>query len=70
MITFNNDKDLIHFIHNETVTTQEAADMLGCTRQYIKKLVDANKLLPVKVMSKDKLFLKKDIVERQLNKKK
>ena len=66
MNTFSNDNELIQYIHNEIVNTKEAAEMLGCTRQNIKRLVDINELTPVKIMNKDKLFLKKHIIKRQL----
>lgn len=64
MYTFKNDGDLKKFIADEVIETKDAADILGCSRQYIDQLVKQEKLVPIKFLNKNKLFLKKDILAR------
>ena len=61
---FDSDKDLIEFIVGNIVTTREAMDMLGCSRQNIDDLIKRGKLIPVKKWDRDKLFWKSDIMNR------
>lgn len=64
MMKFNTVDEFKQFIAENLLTTQESADILGCTRQNIDRLVSAGKLLPVKQTQRDKLFYKKDIIAR------
>ena len=57
--------DFRSFVENRVVNTVEAADLLGCTRQNIKDLIQRDKLHPVKVTPKNKLFLKSEILQRK-----
>lgn len=43
------------------ITTMEVAEILGCSRQYIDKLVKDGKLEVFKQTKRDKLFWKDDI---------
>ena len=61
-------------IHSGVVTTQEAADMLACSRQHVVKLIDEGKLPATKVPGgshrriklKDLLeFMKNEDIERE-----
>jgi len=61
---FDSDEDLIKFIVGNIVTTREAMDMLGCSRQNIDDLIKRGKLIPVKKWDRDKLFWKSDIMNR------
>lgn len=56
--------DFGSFVKNRVVSTKEATDMLGCSRQNIDDLVRRNKLEPLKTDAKNKLFYKKDIEQR------
>lgn len=47
------------------INTQEACEILDCSRQNIDDLVRREKLLPIKESSKSKLFLKGDIIKRK-----
>ena len=44
--------------------TQEAAVLLGCSRQYINELVKSGKLRPIKSSEKSTLFWKSDLLKR------
>ncbi|WP_342488550.1 helix-turn-helix domain-containing protein [Cytobacillus sp. FSL W7-1323] len=50
------------FIESELLTTREVAEMLDCSRQNIKQLVDWKTIVPVKQTSRERLFLKSDII--------
>lgn len=57
-------KDFISFLSNRVISTAEAAELLGCSRQNINDLVARNKLHPVKTEQKNKFFLKSEIMQR------
>ncbi len=39
--------------------------ILGCSRQYLNKLVKEGKITPIKETTRDKLFYKQDILTRK-----
>ena len=39
----------------------EAIEIIGCSRQNLKQLVDRETLVPIKTTSRDRLFLREDI---------
>lgn len=51
-------------LNEEVISTAEAVGLLNCTRQYIHKLVKAGKLEPIRVLDRDRLFWREDILER------
>jgi len=65
MYNFNSKEELLRFISEETVNTTEAVNILGCSRQYIHQLVKEEKLIPIKEMPRDRLFLKQDVLDRK-----
>lgn len=56
--------DLICYINERVVNSQEASEILNCSRQNINDLVKRKKLNPIKITKKGYLFLKKDIENR------
>ncbi|WP_430482794.1 helix-turn-helix transcriptional regulator [Rossellomorea marisflavi] len=62
-LSFKNFDALKDYLKDEIITTQEVADLLGCSRQNIKQLVDHNTLVPVKITGRDRLFLKSEVNE-------
>ncbi|WP_437834609.1 helix-turn-helix domain-containing protein (plasmid) [Niallia taxi] len=50
------------FIQEEALFTSEAAELLGCSRQAIHKLVKKGMLVPVKDSGKERLFLRREIM--------
>ena len=57
--------DFRSFVESRVVNTAEAAELLACSRQNIEDLIHRKKLHPVKVSSKNKLFLKSEILQRK-----
>ncbi|USK91509.1 helix-turn-helix transcriptional regulator [Rossellomorea marisflavi] len=62
-LSFKDFDALKDYLKDEIITTQEVADLLGCSRQNIKQLVDHNTLVPVKITGRDRLFLKSEVNE-------
>jgi len=60
---FESDEALKKFIAENVITTMEVAEIKGCSRQNIDKMVQGGKLTPVKQTLRDKLFLKSDVVK-------
>lgn len=58
-------EDFRHFAENQIINTSEASDMMCCSRQNIKDLVERGKLKPVRSFAKNLLFLKGDIEKRK-----
>ncbi|MGK0532037.1 DNA-binding protein [Bacillus sp. 'calajunan'] len=63
MYKFETKDDLIRFIQDEIVNTSEALDILGCSRQNLNYMVQTEKVKPIKEMSRDRLYLKEDILK-------
>ena len=58
-------EDFRRFVESRIVNTAEAAELLDCSRQNIDDLIRRDKLHPVKATSKNKLFLKSEIIQRK-----
>ncbi len=58
-------EDFCSFVETRVVNTAEAAEILDCTRQNIDDLIKRDKLHPIKVDAKNKLFLKTEILQRK-----
>ncbi|WP_371374304.1 helix-turn-helix transcriptional regulator [Sporomusa aerivorans] len=61
---FDTEKELIPFIVDNIITTREAMEILGCSRQNIDDLIKRGKLAPIKKWDRDKLFWKEDVLDR------
>jgi hypothetical protein len=66
---FNSVEDLRKFMADEVVTTSEATEIIGCSRQNLKQLVDRGTLIPIKQTSKERLFLKSDVLNYKMKRK-
>lgn len=64
MYNFKDENDFRNFISDNIISTNEATEILGCSRQYINQLVKENKLIPIKKINYITLFLKSDIEAR------
>lgn len=56
--------DFRRFISTQIISSTEAAEILECSRQNIDNLAQRDKLRPVKVTGKSKLFLKGEVLQR------
>ena len=65
MYNFETKEELIRFVNDEIVNTSEALEILECSRQNLNKLVKSGTLVPIKEMVRDRLFFKKDILNRK-----
>ncbi|MBK5450906.1 DNA-binding protein [Bacillus sp. TH22] len=65
MFNFETKEQLTKFIQDEILNSSEALDILGCSRQYLNKLIKEEKLIPIKETRRDRLFYKQDILVRK-----
>lgn len=65
MISFNSREELAIFIKNEIITSTDALDILQCSRQNLNRLVQNDIIKPIKVLPRDRMFFKEDIVKRK-----
>lgn len=69
-----NREEFIKLVQSDVLTTSEVIDELQISRQALNSLVKRGKLVPIKELSRDRLFLREDIENRktsakELNKK-
>ena len=57
--------DFIGFVRHRIVSTNEACQLLGCTRQNIDDLMKRGKLHPIRQEAKYKLYLRNEIIQRK-----
>ena len=69
-IQINSKQELVAFLASEVIDTSEATEILGCSRQNLHYHVSKEKIVPVKVLKKETLFLKSDVLslKKQLEK--
>ncbi len=56
--------DLKCFIKTRVINSEEVSESLNCTRQNVDDLIKRDKLHPIKVNKKNKLFIKSEIEQR------
>lgn len=56
--------DFRSFVVQRVVNVQEAAEILGCSRQNIEYLTRTGKLHPIKASEKNTLYLKSEVLQR------
>lgn len=60
-----NKEEFIALVQTEVLTSSEVLDELQISRQALSSLVKRGKLVPIKELSRDKLFLKEDVDKRK-----
>ena len=58
--------DMLEYVKLRLIDTAAVCEMLDCTRQYVGQLVTAGKLVPVRNVSNNNLFMKSDIEREDL----
>lgn len=59
-----NASELLSYVKSQLVNSAEAAEILGCSRQYINELSAKGKLNPIKSDAKTTLYLKSEVMQR------
>lgn len=57
--------DFINYVKTEVLTSAEVLEILGVSRQSLNSLVKRGKLVPIKELTRDKLFLREDVERRK-----
>jgi len=63
--SFNTRDEFIKLVQSEILTSSEVLDELQISRQALSSLVKREKLVPIKELTRDRLFLKEDIESRK-----
>lgn len=58
---FETIEELRAFISEEVLNSTEATEYLGISRARLSVLIKSNKLIPIKKLQRDSLFLKSDL---------
>ena len=56
--------DLRAMIKQQVVNSVEAAEILGCSRQYVNELAAKGKLTPIKSDAKTTLYLRSEVMQK------
>lgn len=56
--------DFLSFVKERVISGSEVRELLNCSRQNLDDLVKRNKLHPIKVSEKNKLYLKSEVEQR------
>ena len=56
-------EDFVSFAKYEIINTNEAADILGCTRQNVAAAIKSGHIKPIKTYQRTKLFLRSDVAK-------
>lgn len=62
---FSSREELMEFLKEEVVNTSEAIEIIGCSRQNLSQLIKSGSLTPIRESSKERLFLKTDVLNRK-----
>lgn len=62
---FSSREELMEFLKEEVVNTSEAIKILGCSRQNLSQLIKSGSLTPIRESSKERFFLKTDVLNRK-----
>ena len=65
MYYFKSNEELIKYLRENVLSTSEAYEYLGITRQGLNKLVKRGKIIPFKKTNREMLFLKSDLEKRR-----
>lgn len=64
MFNFDSKEELAAWINQNVVSTAEAIEILGGTRQNLHGFVKNGKLVPIKETNRERLFWRSDVEER------
>ncbi|QYY44803.1 helix-turn-helix domain-containing protein (plasmid) [Aneurinibacillus thermoaerophilus] len=62
---FDTKEQLKKFIADEVLNSAEAIEYLGISRARLSQLIKDEKLIPIKKLQRDSLFLKSDLEEKK-----
>ncbi|MCF0120774.1 MAG: hypothetical protein HUJ65_03965, partial [Oscillospiraceae bacterium] len=57
--------DFIGFVENRIINSAQACRLLDCSRQNINDMVKRDKLHPIRIDSKNTMFLRNEILQRR-----
>lgn len=60
-----NKDEFIKYVQSEILTSSEALEILEVSRQTLNSLVKRGKIVPIKELTREKLFLREDIMRRK-----
>jgi len=66
MYRIDNKNKFIKLVQSEVLTSTEVLEELQISRQALSSLVKREKLVPIKELTRERLFLKEDIVNRKV----
>ncbi len=64
MFTFETKEELASWFEHNVVSTAEAIEILGCSRQNLHAFVKSKKLTPIKETNRERLFWRSDVLAR------
>ncbi|XRD24035.1 helix-turn-helix domain-containing protein [Lysinibacillus fusiformis] len=63
--SFNSKEEFIKLVQTEILTSSEVLEELQISRQSLNSLVKRGKLIPIKELPRDRMFLREDVEARK-----
>lgn len=63
--SFNSKEEFIKLVQTEILTSSEVLEELQISRQSLNSLVKRGKLIPIKELPRDRMFLREDVDARK-----
>ncbi|MEA0563494.1 helix-turn-helix transcriptional regulator [Lysinibacillus irui] len=63
--SFNTKEEFIKLVQSEILTSSEVLEELQISRQSLNSLVKRGKLIPIKELPRDRMFLREDVEARK-----
>ncbi|MCG7435863.1 helix-turn-helix transcriptional regulator [Lysinibacillus fusiformis] len=63
--SFNSKEEFIKLVQTEILTSSEVLEELQISRQSLNSLVKRGKLIPIKELPRDRMFLREDVEVRK-----
>lgn len=65
MNPFKDQQEMNEWVSENILFTSEAMEIMNCTRQNLHNFVQKGRLVPVKTVGRDRLFLRSDVLKLQ-----
>ncbi|MFP4976370.1 helix-turn-helix domain-containing protein [Paenibacillus sp. CN-4] len=65
MTPFENQEAMSKWVEENILFTSEAMEVMNCTRQNLHHFVQKGRLVPIKTVGRERLFLRSDVLKLQ-----
>lgn len=67
---FKDKDELLDFVHNNFISSDEVCELLGISKQYLSDLIKTERIKPIITHNKYRLFYKPDMIKFDITRRK